>query len=42
LPGEHVQYLAGVAVFGNLPDSTTNQAAIPGSYSDTIAVTVSY
>jgi len=31
-----------VAVFGNLPDSTTNQAAIPGSYSDTIAVTVSY
>jgi spore coat protein U-like protein len=31
-----------VTVFGSLPDSTTNQAAIPGSYSDTIAVTVSY
>jgi spore coat protein U-like protein len=31
-----------VPVYGNLPDSATNQAAIPGSYSDTIAVTVSY
>lgn len=39
---------AGVAtantltVFGQLLDSTTNQAAVPGSYSDTITVTVSY
>ena len=39
---------AGVAtantltVYGQLPDSATNQAAIPGSYSDTITVTVSY
>jgi spore coat protein U-like protein len=39
---------AGVAtantltVFGQLPDSATNQAAVPGSYSDTITVTVSY
>jgi spore coat protein U-like protein len=39
---------AGVAtantltVYGQLPDSAANQAAIPGSYSDTITVTVSY
>lgn len=39
---------AGVAtpntltVFGNLPDSATNQAAVPGNYSDTILVTVTY
>ena len=31
-----------LTVFGQLPDSATNQAAIPGSYSDTITVTVSY
>jgi spore coat protein U-like protein len=31
-----------VTVFGQLPDSATNQAAVPGSYSDTITVTVSY
>ena len=31
-----------VTVFGQLPDNATNQAAIPGSYSDTITVTVSY
>jgi spore coat protein U-like protein len=31
-----------VQVFGQLPDNATNQAAIPGSYSDTITVTVSY
>ena len=31
-----------VQVFGQLPDSATNQAAVPGSYSDTITVTVTY
>ncbi|MDP9084382.1 MAG: spore coat protein U domain-containing protein [Pseudomonadota bacterium] len=31
-----------VTVFGQLPDSAANQAAVPGSYSDTITVTVSY
>mgnify|MGYP000898511585 CR=1 FL=1 len=39
---------AGVAtantltVYGQLPDSATNQAAVPGAYSDTITVTVTY
>ena len=39
---------AGVAtpstftVYGQLPDSATNQAAVPGSYSDTVTVTVTY
>jgi spore coat protein U-like protein len=33
---------ASVPVFGQLPDSATNQAAVPGSYSDLITVTVSY
>jgi spore coat protein U-like protein len=31
-----------VQVFGQVPDSTTNQAAVAGNYSDTIIVTVSY
>jgi spore coat protein U-like protein len=31
-----------VQVFGQVPDSATNQAAIAGSYSDLITVTVSY
>jgi spore coat protein U-like protein len=31
-----------VQVFGQVPDSASNQAAIAGSYSDTITVTVSY
>lgn len=31
-----------VQVFGQLPDNATNQAAVPGAYSDTITVTVSY
>jgi len=31
-----------VTVYGNLPDSATNQAAVPGNYTDTITVTVSY
>jgi spore coat protein U-like protein len=39
---------AGVAtantltVYGQLPDSAVNQAAVPGSYSDTVTVTVTY
>jgi spore coat protein U-like protein len=29
-------------VYGQLPDNATNQASTPGSYSDTITVTVTY
>jgi spore coat protein U-like protein len=31
-----------VQVFGQIPDNATNQAAVAGSYSDTITVTVTY
>jgi spore coat protein U-like protein len=31
-----------LTVFGNLPDNAANQSAVPGSYTDTITVTVSY
>ncbi|HEX3915291.1 MAG TPA: spore coat protein U domain-containing protein [Steroidobacteraceae bacterium] len=31
-----------IQVFGQVPDSATNQAAVPGNYTDTITVTVSY
>jgi spore coat protein U-like protein len=31
-----------VTVFGQLPDNAANQAAIPGNYTDTITVTVTY
>jgi spore coat protein U-like protein len=31
-----------VTVFGQLPDSAANQATVPGSYADTITVTVTY
>jgi spore coat protein U-like protein len=31
-----------VQVFGQVPDSVTNQAAVPGAYADTITVTVTY
>jgi len=31
-----------VTVYGNLPDSATNQAAVPGNYTNTITVTVTY
>jgi spore coat protein U-like protein len=31
-----------VTVFGQLPDSAANQAATPGTYTDTITVTVTY
>jgi spore coat protein U-like protein len=40
--GLGVATAASVPVFGQLPDNATNQAAVPGSYSDTITVTVSY
>jgi spore coat protein U-like protein len=29
-------------VYGQLPDNATNQASTPGSYTDTITVTVTY
>ncbi len=31
-----------ITVYGQLPDSVTNQAATPGTYADTITVTVTY
>ncbi len=31
-----------VNVYGQLPDNATNQAAVPGAYSDTITVTINY
>jgi spore coat protein U-like protein len=31
-----------VQVFGQVPDSATNQSAVPGNYTDTITVTVTY
>ena len=40
--GAGVATANAVTVFGQLPDSAANQAAIPGSYTDTITVTVSY
>jgi len=40
--GAGVATANAVTVFGQLPDSAANQAAVPGSYTDTITVTVSY
>jgi spore coat protein U-like protein len=40
--GAGVATANNLTVFGQLPDSATNQAAVPGSYSDTITVTVTY
>jgi spore coat protein U-like protein len=31
-----------LTVFGQLPDNATNQAAVPGTYTDTITVSVTY
>jgi spore coat protein U-like protein len=31
-----------VTVFGQLPDNAINQTAVPGSYTDTITVTITY
>jgi spore coat protein U-like protein len=40
--GTGLSAAATYKVYGQLPDSATNQAAAPGSYSDTITVTVTY
>jgi len=40
--GAGVATANAVTVFGQLPDSPANQAAIPGSYTDTITVNVTY
>ena len=40
--GAGVATANAVTVFGQLPDSAANQAAVPGSYTDTITVTVTY
>ena len=40
--GAGVATAASVQVFGQVPDSATNQAAVAGSYTDTITVTVTY
>lgn len=40
--GAGVATANALTVFGNLPDSATNRAAVPGNYSDTILVTVTY
>ena len=33
---------SALTVFGQLPDNATNQNAVPGAYTDTITVTVTY
>ncbi len=40
--GTGVATAVAVTVYGQLPDNATNQAAVPGAYSDTITVTVTY
>ena len=40
--GAGVATANAVTVFGQLPDNATNQAAVPGNYTDTITVTVTY
>jgi spore coat protein U-like protein len=40
--GAGVATANSVTVFGQLPDNATNQAAVAGSYTDTITVTVTY
>jgi spore coat protein U-like protein len=40
--GAGVATANALTVYGQLPDSAANQAAVPGAYSDTITVTVSY
>jgi spore coat protein U-like protein len=44
MPGTGVGLLTAVpvTVYGQLPDNTTNQTAVPGTYTDTITVTVTY
>jgi spore coat protein U-like protein len=40
--GAGVAAANAVTVFGQLPDNAANQAAVPGSYADTITVTITY
>jgi spore coat protein U-like protein len=40
--GAGVATAQNLTVFGQLPDSATNQAAVPGAYADTITLTVTY
>ena len=40
--GAGVATANALTVYGQLPDSATNQAAVPGNYADTITVTVTY
>ena len=40
--GAGVATANALTVYGQLPDSATNQTAIPGNYTDTITVTVTY
>jgi spore coat protein U domain-containing protein, fimbrial subunit CupE1/2/3/6 len=40
--GAGVATANAVTVFGQVPDSAANQAAVPGNYTDTITVTVIY
>ena len=40
--GSGVNTANTLTVYGQLPDSATNQAAVPGSYTDTVQVTVTY
>jgi spore coat protein U-like protein len=40
--GAGIATATAFTVFGQLPDNAINQTAVPGSYSDTITVTISY
>jgi len=40
--GMAVGSVQNLVVYGQLPDSVANQAAVPGNYSDTITITVTY
>ncbi len=40
--GSGIATANALTVFGQLPDNATNQNAVPGAYSDTITVTVTY
>jgi spore coat protein U-like protein len=40
--GAGIATASNVTVFGQLPDNATNQASVPGAYTDTITVTVTY
>ena len=40
--GNGVNVANATTVFGQLPDNATNQGAVPGAYTDTITVTVTY